>query len=129
MDAVTIRGALCAHLNGCGYDEIVDGYEMGHAQYWEALSYLDGWLACALGEGLPRTVMIRQLLRMWHIRSGLQPATLAFCEGRFGTRSIKALTDPQLRAALWTTVADWHAYWAQAQNELAGTSKLGPARL
>ncbi|MCD9229363.1 hypothetical protein LPV64_10900, partial [Ralstonia pseudosolanacearum] len=116
VNAGTVWDALCAHLNGRGLD---DNSELKHEQYWEARSYLDGWLACARGDNLPRSTMVRQIMRMWRVRKGLQASTLAYCEDRFGARSLTALSNSQLRAALWTTVADWHAYWSQMQAEPA----------
>ncbi len=119
VNAGIVWDALCAHLNGLGLNA---KSALKHDQYWEARAYLDGWLSCARGDNLPRAAMVRQIMRMWHVRSGLKPATLTYCEDRFGTRSLNALTNSQLRAALWTTVADWHAYWTQVQAEPAGSA-------
>ncbi|OCS48531.1 hypothetical protein [Ralstonia pickettii] len=116
IDAGTVWKALCNHLNGRGLEDVRDNTELSHEQYWAARSYLDGWLSCARGESLPRTGMIRELMRMWGIRSGLRAATIALCEARFGTIALADLTDAQLRAALWVTVADWRAYWTLQQS-------------
>lgn len=125
VNAGAVWDALCAHLNGRGLD---DNSEPMHAQYWDARSYLDGWLSCARGDSLPRTAMVRQIMRMWRVRSGFQASTQAYCEERFGTRSLTALTTSQLRAALWTTVADWHAYWSQLQAEPTQPADLARQR-
>jgi len=116
VDAGTVWKALCNHLNGRGLEDVRDNTELSHEQYWAARSYLDGWLSCARGESLPRTGMIREIMRMWGIRGGLRASTMALCEGRFHAKSLTDLTDTQLRAALWVTVADWRAYWAQLQS-------------
>jgi hypothetical protein len=112
VDAGTVWKALCSHLNGHGLEDVRDNTELSHEQYWAARSYLDGWLACARGESLPRTGMIREIMRMWGIRGSLKPTTILFCETRFRITRLDDLTDTQLRAALWVTVADWRAYWA-----------------
>ena len=109
VDAGTVWKALCNHLNGRGLEDVRDNTELSHEQYWAARSYLDGWLSCARGESLPRTGMIREIMRMWGIRGGLRYSTLALCEHRFGKRTLAGLTEWQLRAALWVTVADWRA--------------------
>ena len=116
VDAGTVWKALCNHLNGRGLEDVRDNTELSHEQYWAARSYLDGWLSCARGDSLPRTGMIREIMRMWGIRSGLRASTMALCEGRFHAKALTDLTDTQLRAALWVTVADWRAYWAQLQS-------------
>ncbi|WP_316867066.1 hypothetical protein [Ralstonia mannitolilytica] len=113
VDAGTVWKALCNHLNGRGLDDVRDNTELSHEQYWAARSYLDGWLACARGESLPRTGMIREIMRMWGIRGGLRASTMALCERRFHVKTLTDLTDTQLRAALWVTAADWRAYWKQ----------------
>ena len=116
VDAGTVWKALCNHLNGRGLEDVRDNTELSHEQYWVARSYLDGWLACARGESLPRTGMVREIMRMWGIRGGLRASTMALCEGRFRAKVLTDLTDAQLRAALWVTVADWQAYWAQLHS-------------
>jgi hypothetical protein len=115
VDAGTVWKALCNHLNGRGLEDVRDNTELSHEQYWAARSYLDGWLSCARGDSLPRTGMIRELMRMWGIRTGLRTATMSLCQSRFNTTTLGNLTDVQLRAAFWLTVADWQAYWAQQQ--------------
>ncbi|WKZ83958.1 hypothetical protein N5B55_09165 [Ralstonia pickettii] len=112
VDAGTVWKALCNHLNGRGLEDVRDNTELSHEQYWAARSYLDGWLSCARGDSLPRTGMIREIMRMWGIRSGLRAATMEFCEQRFQKSSLGDLTEHQLRATLWVTVADWRGYWA-----------------
>lgn len=116
VDAATIWQAMCAHLNGRGLDDIGDNTGLSQAQFWAARTYLDGWLACARGDNLPRNSMMREIMRMWGIRGGLRASTIDLCETRFRTRSLTDLTETQLRAALWVTVADWRAYWAQSKN-------------
>ncbi|WP_433867482.1 hypothetical protein [Ralstonia wenshanensis] len=116
VDAGTVWKALCNHLNGRGLEDVRDNTELSHEQYWAARSYLDGWLSCARGDSLPRTGMIREIMRMWGIRGGLKQATIEFCETRFRITTLEDLADTQLRAALWVTVADWHAYWAWNQK-------------
>ena len=115
VDAGTVWKALCNHLNGRGLEDVRDNTELSHEQYWAARSYLDGWLSCARGDSLPRTGMIREIMRMWGIRGALQSATLEFCKSRFRRNRLNDLTDAQLRAALWVTVADWRVYWEQRQ--------------
>lgn len=115
VDAGTVWKALCSHLNGRGLEDVRDNTELSHEQYWAARSYLDGWLSCARGENLPRTGMIRELMRMWGIRGGLRGATIDLCESRFGKTSLTALSDIELRAALWVTVAEWHTHWMRQQ--------------
>lgn len=119
VDAATIWQAMCDHLNGRGLDNIGDNTELSQAQFWAARTYLDGWLACARGDNLPRNGMMREIMRMWGIRGGLRASTIEFCETRFRTRTLTDLTEPQLRAALWVTVADWRSYWAQQQSARA----------
>ncbi|MRS99488.1 hypothetical protein GJQ57_12620 [Ralstonia pickettii] len=116
VDAGTVWKALCNHLNGRGLEDVRDNTELSHEQYWAARSYLDGWLACARGDSLPRTGMIREIMRMWGIRGGLRASTMTLCERRFRAKALTDLTDAQLRAALWVTVADWQAYWAQLHS-------------
>ena len=116
VDAGTVWKALCNHLNGRGLEDVRDNTELSHEQYWAARSYLDGWLACARGDNLPRTGMIREIMRMWGIRGGLRAATIALCEARFNKSALKSLTDVQLRAALWVTMADWRASWANESS-------------
>lgn len=84
IDAGTVWKALCNHLNGRGLEEVRDNTELSHEQFWAARSYLDGWLACARGDNLPRTGMIREIMRMWGIRGGLRAATMELCERRYG---------------------------------------------
>ena|GEM_PF-775402 len=112
VDAGTVWKALCNHLNGRGLEDVQDNTELSHEQYWAARSYLDGWLACARGKSLPRTGMIREIMRMWGIRGGLRAATMEFCKERFRKNSLGDLTEHQLRATLWVAVADWRDYWA-----------------
>jgi len=114
VDAGTVWKALCNHLNGRGLEDVGDNTELSHEQYWAARSYLDGWLSCARGESLPRTGMIREIMRMWGIRSGLRAATIALCEARFSKKALNELTDTELRAALWITAADWRSYWSRS---------------
>lgn len=116
VDAGTVWKALCNHLNGRGLEDVRDNTELSHEQYWAARSYLDGWLSCARGDSLLRTSMIREIMRMWGIRSGLRAATMALCEARFRKATLTDLTEAQLRAALWVTVADWRAYWVEEQS-------------
>ncbi|MEV8471668.1 hypothetical protein [Ralstonia sp. UNC404CL21Col] len=116
IDAGTVWKALCNHLNGRGLEEVRDNTELSHEQFWAARSYLDGWLACARGDNLPRTGMIREIMRMWGIRGGLRAATMELCERRYGASCLGSMTDAQLRAALWVTVADWRDYWAQVHT-------------
>ncbi|WP_454845436.1 hypothetical protein [Ralstonia thomasii] len=116
VDAGTVWKALCNHLNGRGLEDVRDNTELSHEQYWTARSYLDGWLSCARGDSLPRTGMIREIMRMWGIRGGLRASTIALCEARFHAKTLADLTDTQLRAALWLTVADWRANLAQHQS-------------
>lgn len=111
VDAATIWQAMCDHLNGRGLDNIGDNTELSQAQFWAARTYLDGWLACARGDNLPRNGMIREIMRMWGIRGGLREATIGFCQARFHNPSLQKLTEAQLRAALWVTVADWRQFW------------------
>ena len=113
VDAGTVWKALCNHLNGRGLEGVRDNTELSHEQYWAARSYLDGWLACARGESLPRTGMIREIMRMWGIRGGLRDATIDLCKARFQKASLMDLTDTELRGALWMTVADWRSYWSR----------------
>ncbi|MGA4081129.1 hypothetical protein ACI2VA_04420 [Ralstonia nicotianae] len=115
VNAGTVWGALYVHLNGRGLGKADDNPELEHAQYWSARSYLDGWLACARGESMPRMAMIRQIMRMWEIRGGLRAATLDFCANRFRKKGLNDLSDDQVRAALWVTVVDWRSYWSQQQ--------------
>jgi len=116
IDAGTVWKALCSHLNGRGLQDVRDNTDLSHEQYWAARSYLDGWLSCARGESLPRTGMIREIMRMWGIRGGLRPCTMRLCEYLFGQCTLSSLSDTQLRAALWLTVAEWQAYWATQQS-------------
>lgn len=116
VDAGTVWKALCNHLNWRGLEDVRDNTELSHEQYWAARSYLDGWLACARGESLPRVGMIRELMRMWGIRSGLRAATITFCEQRFHKTTLGELSDVELRAALWLTVVHWREYWAIRQG-------------
>ncbi|MCO5410790.1 hypothetical protein [Ralstonia mojiangensis] len=111
VDAGTVWKALCNHLNGRGLEDVRDNTELSHEQYWAARSYLDGWLSCARGENLPRTGMIREIMRMWGIRGGLRASTMALCDVRFNKTTLNELTDTELRAALWITVADWRSCW------------------
>ncbi|MCT7309705.1 hypothetical protein N5J06_02005 [Ralstonia sp. CHL-2022] len=113
VDAGTVWKALCNHLNGRGLEDVRDNTELSHEQYWAARSYLEGWLSCARGESLPRTGMIREIMRMWGIRGGLRAATMAFCDTNFGVTALGELTDVQLRAALWLTFAHWRAHCLQ----------------
>jgi len=113
IDAGTVWKALCNHLNGRGLEEVRDNTELSHEQYWAARSYLDGWLACARGDSLPRTGMIREIMRMWGIRPGLRAATIELCDARFNKKALNELTDTELRAALWITAADWRSYWSR----------------
>ena len=113
VDAGTVWKALCNHLNGRGLEDVRDNTELSHEQYWAARSYLDGWLSCARGESMPRTGMIREINRMWCIRGGLEAVTIEFCETQFGKNTLAELKEVEVRAALWLTFADWHAYWAK----------------
>ncbi|TPQ28791.1 hypothetical protein, partial [Cupriavidus pinatubonensis] len=85
-------------------------------QYWSAQSYLVSWLACRRGEPLPRNATMRQILRMWEICPGLRLSTQDLCRSRFRSVDLNALSDLQLRAALWITLADWQAYWLGRQG-------------
>ncbi|MBP0629763.1 hypothetical protein [Cupriavidus sp. AcVe19-1a] len=111
VGAATIWQSLTRHLNGRGLSDVQGEEALTHAQYWSARSYLVSWLACRRGENLPRNAMVRQILRMWEICPGLKPSTQDLCRSRFKTNDLQALTEVQLRAALWTTLADWEAYW------------------
>lgn len=113
MDAATIWKALTRHLNGRGLgNDQADDESLTRAQYWSARSYLTSWLACRRGENLPRMAVVRQILRMWETCPGLKLSTQALCRARFRLDELEALSDVQLRAALWMTIADWQAYWA-----------------
>ena len=116
VDAGTVWKALCNHLNGRGLEDVRDNTELSQEQYWTARSYLDGWLSCARGENMPRTGMIRELMRMWGIRGELQTATMAFCEARFSKDTLRDLSNAELRATLWVTFADWRVYWVAQQH-------------
>jgi hypothetical protein len=109
IDARRIWDAMAAHLNGRGLAEFGESESLTSAQYWSARTYLEGWLNCAGGEKVSRTVMQRQMLRMWEICPGLRPVTRDFCETRYGATHLSELTDTQLRAALFVTLADWRA--------------------
>ena len=125
VDAGTVWKALCNHLNGRGLEDVRDNTELSHEQYWAARSYLDGWLACARGDSLPRTGMIRELMRMWGIRGGLREATIGFCSAQFQKTTLQKLTDAQLRAALWVTVADWRQFWEHNEANRFDSRNLG----
>jgi hypothetical protein len=116
VDAGTVWKALCNHLNGRGLEDVRDNTELSHEQYWAARSYLDGWLSCARGDSLPRTGMIREIMRMWGICIGLRSATMELCKARFNKVALGQLTDVQLKVALWITVADWQEYWKQRET-------------
>lgn len=110
VDAHTIWRALIHHLHGHGRDEAQDD-TLAQADYWRALSYLNGWLTCRRGEPSPRTGDVGEILRMWEICPGLKAVTLDFCMTRFQQPDLSGLNDVQARAALWTTMAAWHEYW------------------
>ena len=118
IDAATIWRAVTSHLNGRGLADIDREETLNRTQYWSAQSYLANWLACRRGESLPRNATMRQILRMWEICPGLKPATLDLCRSQFQTIDLQALTEVQLRAALWVTLAEWQRFWkARAEQE------------
>jgi hypothetical protein len=108
-DAADIWNALTRHLRARDIENNERNLSM--AGYWAARAYLMGWRACANGEPLTRHAMVRQIERMGGIVPDLSRRTRRFCIERFRQKSLKRLTDAQLRAALWVTVADWQAAW------------------
>lgn len=118
VDAATVWRALTRHLNGRGLADIDREETLAHTQYWSARSYLVSWLACRRGEPLPRTATMRQILRMWEICPGLKLSTQELCRTRFMSSDLQALTDVQLRAALWVTLAEWQRFWKARADQV-----------
>ncbi|MFC4519070.1 hypothetical protein [Cupriavidus pinatubonensis] len=116
VDAATVWRALTRHLNGRGLADFDREETLTHTQHWSARTYLVSWLACRRGEPLPRTATMRQILRMWEICPGLKLSTQDLCRSRFRSVDLNVLSDLQLRAALWITLADWQTYWLGQQG-------------
>jgi len=85
------------------------------SQLQKAEAYLQGWLACATDDYLPRATMIVQILRIGSLCS-VQRHLDAFSEREFGTTQLLCLKGWALKCILARAMYAWNDFWASQED-------------
>lgn len=75
-----------------------------------AITYLDGWLACANEEKQSERAMIAQIIRIWNVIDNKSDIEI-IAQNLFGTSTLTNLNYLQLRCLLAYATVTWKSHW------------------